>query len=302
MKKVMPDEVQPRRRPVGTTRRSREPDSKAGAKSGTSKAAKSRSVPGAREMPTAVEAPVARRKLSSEVLDRLLARITAGEFPPGSHLPSERELMERLGVGRPSVREALQALERMGFVTIVHGEGARVLPLSALEVIGQITEAVLFMLANTEDMLEHLKEARLMFEVAMARLAAKRATNADIECLRRSLETHRASLNDPQRFLETDLEFHAAIAAASQNPIYVAVSTAMLGWLRRFHVDAVQTRGAEQLTYSEHQKLFELIAFHDVEGAEKWVTMHVRRASKKYQRFVQSGKSASPSGAAQKAR
>ena len=298
----MPDEVPPRRRPLGATRRPREPESKAVAKSGASVAAKSKSVPAAREVPTAVEAPVARRKLSSEVLDRLLARITAGEFPPGSHLPSERELMERLGVGRPSVREALQALERMGFVTIVHGEGARVQPLFAQDVIGQMTEAVLFMLANTEDMLEHLKEARLMFEVAMARLAATRATKADIERLRLALEAHRASLDDPQRFLDTDLAFHVAIAAASQNPIYVAVSTAMLGWLRRFHVDAVQTRGAEQLTYSEHQKLFELIASHDAEGAEKWLTMHVKRASKKYQRFVQSGRPASPSVAARKAR
>ena len=263
MEKVMPDEVQPRRRH---------------------------------------EAPVVRRKLSGEVFDRLLARITASEFPPGSYLPSERELMESLGVGRPSVREALQALERMGFVTIVHGEGARVQPMSVQDVIGQMSESVLFMLANTEDMLEHMKEARLMFEVAMAKLAAQRATKADIERLRLALETHHASLNDPQQFLETDLDFHAAIAAASHNPIYVAVSTAMLGWLRRFHVEAVQTRGAEQLTYSEHQKLFELVAARDADGAEKWLTMHVRRASKKYQRFIQSGKPVAPSGATRKAR
>lgn len=296
----MPDEVQPKRRQAGATRRRPEPGSKAQAVAPV--AAKSRSSPAGRVETAAVEAPVARRKLSGEVFDRLLARIAAGEFPPGSHLPSERELMERLGVGRPSVREALQALERMGFVTIVHGEGARVQPLSAQDVIGKMSEAVLFMLANTEDMLEHLKEARLMFEVAMARLAAQRATKADIERLRLALETHRASLNDPQRFLETDLDFHAAIAAASHNPIYVAVSTAMLGWLRRFHVEAVQTRGAEQLTYSEHQKLFELIATRDADGAEKWLTMHVRRASKKYQRFIQSGKQLPQSGAAQKTR
>ena len=298
----MPDEVQPKRRQAGAARRRPEQVSKTGAPAGPPVTAKSRRNPVAREMPTAVDAPVARRKLSGEVFDRLLARITAGEFPPGSHLPSERELMERLGVGRPSVREALQALERMGFVTIVHGDGARVRPLSVQEVIGQISEAVMFMLANTEDMLEHLKEARLMFEVAMARLAAKRATKADIERLRLALEAHHASLNDPQKFLETDLDFHIAIVVASHNPIYVAVSTAMLGWLRRFHVEAVETRGAEQLTYSEHQKLFELIASHDADGAEKWLTMHVRRASKKYQRFIQSGKPPSPTGAAQKAR
>ena len=62
------------------------------------------------------ETPIARRKLSHEVLDRLLPRIRSGEFAVGSLLPSERELMVTLGVGRPAVREALQTLERMGLV------------------------------------------------------------------------------------------------------------------------------------------------------------------------------------------
>ena len=65
---------------------------------------------------------IQRRKLYQEVLDRLLERIRSGEIPPGAHLPSERELMEFYGVGRPAVREALQALERSGIVEITHGE------------------------------------------------------------------------------------------------------------------------------------------------------------------------------------
>ena len=52
--------------------------------------------------------PIQRRKLYQEVLDRLMHRIEAGEFAPGDHLPSERELMEVYGVGRVAVREALQ--------------------------------------------------------------------------------------------------------------------------------------------------------------------------------------------------
>ena len=56
--------------------------------------------------------PIRRRKLSHEILDRLLARITQGELAAGDHLPSERDLMSQYGVGRPAVREAMQALER----------------------------------------------------------------------------------------------------------------------------------------------------------------------------------------------
>lgn len=93
---------------------------------------------GGRQLDAVDEPPIARRKLSHEVLNRLLPCIRSGEFAVGSRLPSERELMQTLGVGRPAVREALQTLERMGLVSIVHGEGARVLALSADNVIAQI--------------------------------------------------------------------------------------------------------------------------------------------------------------------
>lgn len=226
--------------------------------------------------------PIARRKLSHEVLDRLLVRIRSGEFPAGSLLPSERELMQSFGVGRPAVREALQALERMGLVAIVHGEGARVLALSAESVIEQISGSAMHLLSGSSDLLEHLKEARLQFEVAMARAAAQRGTPDQVERLRLLLEEHRASLDDPARFLETDMAFHRGIAAMSGNPIYMAVSQAMLQWLEQFHHEAVRAPGAEATTLGEHVKLFKCIAAHDVEGAARAVTAHLRRANKHY--------------------
>lgn len=227
-------------------------------------------------------APIARRKLSHEVVERLLARIRAGEFPSGSLLPSERELMQALGVGRPAVREALQAIERMGLVAIVHGEGARVLALSAESVIEQISESAMHLLSGSSDLLEHLKEARLQFEVAMARAAAARASPDRVEELRLLLEQHRASLDDPARFLETDMAFHRGIAAMSGNPIYMAVSQAMLQWLEQFHCEALRAPGAESTTLAEHVKLFKCIVARDAEGAARAVTAHLRRANKHY--------------------
>ena len=227
-------------------------------------------------------APIARRKLSHEVLERLLARVRSGEFPPGSLLPSERNLMQAFGVGRPAVREALQALERMGLVTIVHGEGARVRTLSAQSVIEQISGSAMHLLSGSSDLREHLKEARLQFEVAMARAAASRATPRRIEALRLLLEQHCASLDDPARFLETDMAFHRGIAAMSGNPIYMAVSQAMLQWLEQFHSEALRAPGAESTTLAEHVKLYKRIAANDAEGAARAVTAHLRRANKHY--------------------
>lgn len=214
--------------------------------------------------------------------DRLLAGIRSGAYPIGALLPSERELMAQFGVGRPAVREALQALERMGLLSIVHGEGARVQPLFADSVISQISETAVHLLASNSQLLEHLKEARLAFEVAMARTAAQRATEEDLLKLRVALDEHRESLGDPVRFLETDLALHQLIATVSGNPVYVAVSQAMLQWLNNFHQDLVRAPGAEEVTLAEHVRLFDCIARHDPDGAEQAVREHLSRANKMY--------------------
>ena len=119
--------------------------------------------------------PIRRRKLSHEILDRLLARITRGELAAGEHLPSERDLMVQYQVGRPAVREAMQALERMGLIAITHGERARIVAPSARTIIEQIGHTARHLLATSPTSLEQLKEARLFFEVGVVRTAAERA-------------------------------------------------------------------------------------------------------------------------------
>jgi DNA-binding FadR family transcriptional regulator len=95
--------------------------------------------------------------------------ITSGELQPGDEMPSERELMERFGVGRPAIREAMQALAGMGLVVISHGERAKVLELTAQSIIRQMDMTAKIMLAKSSDTLEHLKSARIFFERGMAR-------------------------------------------------------------------------------------------------------------------------------------
>jgi len=228
------------------------------------------------------EAPIARRKLAHEVLDRLLPRIRAGEYPVGSLMPSERELMANLGVGRPAIREAMQALQRMGLVDIVHGEGARVLPMTAESVIAQISDAAMHLLSGSSDLLEHLKAARLEFEVAMIRTAAQRATPDQIEYLRDLLDKHKTSLRDSQQFLVTDMAFHQGIAELSGNLIYKAVSQAILGWMAQFHQEAVRAPGAEKTTLQEHVHMFKCIEQHDPQGASAAMVAHLRRAHQHY--------------------
>lgn len=226
--------------------------------------------------------PIRRRKLSRDVLERLLARINTGEYQPGQLLPSERVLMESFQVGRPAVREALQDLQRMGLVLITHGEGARVISPTARTMLDQIAGTARHILSMSPQSLEHLKEARLLFEMSMARLSAARATAADIEVLRQCIADQDAASEDFTGFLKADLAFHREIARTLGNPIFVAVSEAMLEWLAEYHIGLVRKVGREKQTVSEHQQILDRIVAHDVEGAASAMLVHLTRARDLY--------------------
>src|SRR6476620_7863326 len=145
--------------------------------------------------------PIVRRKLSDEVFLRLKRLITSGELQPGDDMPSERELMERFEVGRPAIREAMQALSNMGLVAISHGERAKVLKLTAKSIFKQVDVAAKIMLSSSEDSLENLKSARIFFERGMVREAAAKATADDVARLRATLEEQRGNLGKAEAFI-----------------------------------------------------------------------------------------------------
>lgn len=140
--------------------------------------------------------PLKKKKLYQEVLDRLITAISSSEYPPGSQLPSERELMARFEVGRPAIREAMLTLQQMGLVRISHGERARVVNPTVNVILDQISSAMVFMLATNPRGLEDLKEARILLETGLARLATARATGEGLEKLAaalRELQTAKGS-------------------------------------------------------------------------------------------------------------
>ena len=226
--------------------------------------------------------PIVRRKLSDEVFDRLENMITSGELGPGDEMPSERVLMERFGVGRPAIREAMQSLAKMGLVSISHGERAKVLQLTAKSIFQQVNPTAKIMLAQSMDSLEHLKSARIFFERGIAREVAQKVTDHDIAELRDIVERQRKSLGDADAFITADMEFHIRIAKISNNPILVAVSEAMLAWLKEYHTHVLIWTGKEKYTLVEHTEILDRLAEKDTEGAEAAMLAHLRRSRDLY--------------------
>lgn len=230
------------------------------------------------------EDQIVRRKLSDEVFDRLERMITTGELKPGDEMPSERVLMERFGVGRPAIREAMQSLASRGLVAISHGERAKVLQLTARSILQQVDLTAKIMLSQSADTLEHLKNSRIFFERGMVRDAATKATAEDIAELEAILEAQRQALGQADAFMSADMQFHVRIAQVSGNPIFIAVSEAMLAWLRTYHTELLIWTGKEQLTLSEHAEILEKIAAHDADGAEAALLRHLERSRALYSR------------------
>ncbi len=231
--------------------------------------------------------PIRKRKLYQEVQTHLLQRIQSGELQAGEQLPPERELMVFYGVGRPAVREALQALARAGIVEISQGERARVVVPTAQDLIQQIAGGARHLLQRQPETLEHLKSARLFLEEGTARMAADAATPADVARLRRCIVDHRASFPQVDELLLHDMMFHREIAAISGNPIYPAVVDAVFQWASDYYRPLVRVPGAEQLTLEEHTALVDAIEAHDPDGAVAAMRAHLTRSSELYGPFVE---------------
>jgi GntR family transcriptional regulator, sialic acid-inducible nan operon repressor len=229
---------------------------------------------------------IQRRKIYQEVLDRLMERIRSGGIRAGAQLPSERELMDEYGVGRPAVREALQALERSGIVEIVHGERARVVVPTAERLVAQIAGGAMHLLRSQPGSLEYMKEARVFLECGMARMAAEKSTEEQVARLRLAIAQQRAATAEYDQFVERDMAFHREIAGITGNPIFPAIAEALFRWAAEYYQTLVRAPGAEELTLTEHERIVDAIAAHDPDAASEAMHAHLTRANRLYQQLI----------------
>ena len=216
---------------------------------------------------------IQRKKLSDIVFEQLIDLIEEEGLQPGDQMPAERELMETFGVGRPVVREAMQRLAGMGMITIQHGERAKVGQVDMNSMIGQIDLAARHLLSSSAKNVDHLRQARTFFETGLVKIAAQKATTADVARLEVVLEKMRKGLKTDE-FIPADMEFHSEIARISGNPIYVAISRAILEWMADYREDMLRFKGRE-ITVKEHEVILGFIKANDPSGAEKAMHDHL---------------------------
>jgi DNA-binding FadR family transcriptional regulator len=173
---------------------------------------------------------VPRSKLAETVAEHLLAEVRAKDLPPGTRMPSERELMAALGVGRSTVREAINGLAMLGVLEIRHGQGAFV---AEPDPEREAPRAIATALARgvTRD----LFEARMLVEPEVARLAAERRTEGDLRDIEQALTDHAEALATGAPAVEAAVCFHVCIGEAAHSEV-------LAGFLNAFH-DPLTERG-----------------------------------------------------------
>jgi GntR family transcriptional repressor for pyruvate dehydrogenase complex len=225
--------------------------------------------------------PVRRHKLSDDVVEHIEAAIISGEYVAGDRLPSERDLMAHFGVGRPSIREALFSLRRMGLIEIKTGERARVITPTPKALIGELSGVVHHLLAAPGGM-RHFQQARAIFESALAEHAARHATGEDIANLREALEAHERATADPQLFIRCDIAFHFAIAQIPRNPVITALHVGISEWLAEQRLISIHAPGSVQAALDAHGRILDAISAGDDVAAGQAMRDHLAEVETYY--------------------
>ena len=233
-------------------------------------------------MPLAI---VRRRKLYEEVADQLERMIRDGEYAPRDQLPSERELMRQFGVGRPAIREALFHLRKMGLVEIRSGERARVTQPTPKVVIDALAGTARHMIAAPGGV-HDFQDARIFFEVGLARHAARQASDEDIASFRQALEANRQSIGDMKRFERTDVAFHYVLAVIPRNPIFTAIHAALAEWLLEQRRTTLAP-GEDLKAYQAHRSIYEAVLARDPDRAERAMRDHLDHVARRYADVVE---------------
>jgi DNA-binding FadR family transcriptional regulator len=231
--------------------------------------------------PAEIRNPIRRRKLYEEVSLRIEQMLHEGRYSPGDQLPAERELMEEFGVGRSAVREAMLSLQKMGLVTVSSGERARVTTPTANVLVSELSGAARLLLAQ-EGGIGRFQEARALFEIGLARLAAQKATPEDLAMLREALEANRSAIGDRRRFMQTDVAFHYAIAAIPGNAIFTSLYSAVVEWLTEQRETSGRATNAAEIAYAAHERIYQAIAAGDPAAAQAAMQDHLEQVVKLY--------------------
>jgi DNA-binding FadR family transcriptional regulator len=216
-------------------------------------------------------------RAADAVVRRIEAMIVAGEIADGAHLPAERELMNRFGISRTVVREAIAGLASRGLVElrprfrpVVRKPGYD----AAVAALGGVVAHLLGQAGGVKN----LYDTRIFLEAALVRNAARHARKEDILALKAALEANQAAIPDSERFYATDVGFHAVFYEIPRNPIFPAVHRAFTSWLSEHWLRMPRAPERNRVNFLSHRAIYDAVVERDPDAAEAALNAHLNAA------------------------
>jgi GntR family transcriptional repressor for pyruvate dehydrogenase complex len=216
-------------------------------------------------------APIERRKVYEQVSERLSAQIGT-TLQPGDSLPSERELADRFGVGRSSIREALRMLESRGLIES-RGSGAFVVAPWR----NPFQEPLSLVVAGEDVDRTQLFEVRRMLEAEAAALAAARRSIGDLDLMHEATDEMERSLESAAEFVAADIRFHLVLAEATGNRLLLHLMQAIRERLTEMFGTVYRFPGGPERSIAQHRLITQAIEAEDGERARHLMTDHITR-------------------------
>ena len=217
-------------------------------------------------------------RISEIIVDQIRLLMRQGQLKPGDRLPPERDLCERFGVSRVTVREALRMLESSGLVEIrVGARGGAFVTAPSSDRVGEgLADLLTLSVISAAD----VTEVRMILEVGIVALVCERATEEDLADLEAICQRSEAALAAGDYSMDMSLEFHVRVAQATHNPAIVMLVESFRGpilmSLQQAHEAAPEMGG---LGTREHEQFIEAVQRRDPDTASKIMREHLERTA-----------------------
>jgi GntR family transcriptional repressor for pyruvate dehydrogenase complex len=211
-------------------------------------------------------------RLYEQIVDRIENRILEGELEPGDKLPPEHELAKQFGVSRTAIREAMKALSQKGLIVVQPGRGTFVIDSTSSAMRNSID---LFVKIGSIDGIVDLVEVREIMEPEIAAMAANRATQDQIADMLEAVEAMDKAMNNPEAFVEADLDFHLALAKATHNTLIPILIDALVDLLREHRKRAASVKGGMERSQPYHKSILDAVKAGDASAARETMRGHL---------------------------
>jgi len=171
-----------------------------------------------------LKSPLSKDSVVVMVIERIKEALINKELKPGDYLPSGVELSKNLGVGNSSIREAIKMLQALGVVEVIRGRGTIIRKHPKEDIIEPLILQLIMEKANTKDILDF----RILFEPGSTVMAMRRATEKDIEKIKKTVDDFEIAIRKGTQKAEDDLAFHRTILQSTYNPFVIKIGETIL--------------------------------------------------------------------------